>query len=233
MFTNQGAQKNFEGEEGEELARTALDTAEAELEELQKTLGSRTANDATQLKERILRQRENLNASYEADTRRSIAEEGRAIRQQIAQIKNRPENVGDVLRAELDSMAAAFGIAFRPTAASVVSDRFDILARQAREAIGRGSIDDAKKSLSEMHGICFDEARKNPGFVVDAFLDLARERHLAIDKTLHDRLVESGKLHIEQGDLGGLRNVISQMLQNRYPTDVKDSHAPVLAGLMR
>jgi hypothetical protein len=34
--------------------------------------------------------------------------------------------------------------------------------------------------------------------VVDTFLDLSRERHLAIDKTLHDRLVESGKLHIEQ-----------------------------------
>jgi molecular chaperone DnaK len=233
MFTDQGAQKNFDGEEGEELARAALDTAQAELEELQKTLGSRAATDATQLKERILRERENLNVSYEADIRRSIAEEWRAIRQQIAQIKNRPENVGDVLRAELDSMTAAFDAVLRPTATSAVSDRFDVLSRQAREAIGRGSMDDAKKSISEMHGICFDEARKNPGFVVDAFLDLTRERHLAIDKTLHDHLVESGKLHIEHNDFGGLRNVIAQMLQNRYPTDVKDSRTSVLSGLMR
>ena len=233
MFTDQGAQKNFEGEEGKELARTALDTAQAELEELQKTLGPRAGTDAAQLTERISRQRENLNASYEADTRKSIAEEGRAIRQQIAQIKSRPENVGDVLRVELDSMAAAFDIAFRPTAASAVSDRFDILARQAREAIGRGSMEDAKKSISEMHGICFDEARKNPGIVVNAFHDFARERHLAIDKTLHDRLVETGNLHIKQGDFGGLRNVISKMMENRYPTDVKDSHAELLAGLMR
>jgi molecular chaperone DnaK len=70
MFTDQGAQKNFEGQEGEELARTSLNTAEAELEELEQTLGSRVATEATKLKERILRQRDNLNISYEPDTRR-------------------------------------------------------------------------------------------------------------------------------------------------------------------
>src|SRR5208282_1375782 len=36
MFTSQGAQKNFEGQEGKALAKTALDTAQAELTELQK-----------------------------------------------------------------------------------------------------------------------------------------------------------------------------------------------------
>jgi hypothetical protein len=129
-------------------------------------------------------------------------------------------------------MTAAFNVAFRQSTALAVSDRFDVLSRQASEAIDRGNVDDAKKSIFEMQGRCFDEARKNPGFVVDAFLDLSRERHLAIDKTLHDRLVENGKLSIEHSDLGSLRSVIAQMLQNRYPTDVKESRAPDLAGLI-
>jgi len=79
-----------------------------------------------------------------------------------------------------------------------------------------------------MHGICSDEAPKNPSIVVDVFYDFARERHLAIAKTLHDRLVETGKLHIEQRDLGGLRRVISQIVQNRYPTRFTSREAWIL-----
>ena len=49
-------------------------------------------------------QRANLNTSFEADTRRSIVEEGRAIRQEISRIKNRPENVGAVLTEETERL---------------------------------------------------------------------------------------------------------------------------------
>jgi molecular chaperone DnaK len=233
MFTQQGAQKNFEGKEGEALARTVLDTAQAELVELEKTLGSRAADEAAELANRIGRQRQNLKASYEADTNRSIAEEARSIRQDISKIKDRRENVSDVLRAELESLVAAFDGAIRPSADSAALDRFDRLARQTRDSIARGNIDDAKKSISEMRATCFDEARKQPGFVIDMFLELARERHFAVDKALHDRLVEAGKASIDRNDLYGLRAVIGQILENRYPIDVKDSPKVALAGLMK
>ena len=102
MFTDQGAKKNFEGQEGEVFAKSALDTAHAELIELQETLGPKAAAEAAELERRIERQRADLNTSYEADTRRSIAEEGRAIRQDISKIKERRENVDDVLRARVE-----------------------------------------------------------------------------------------------------------------------------------
>jgi molecular chaperone DnaK len=232
MYTEQGAQRNFEGQEGEALAKSVLDKAQGELNDLEKTLGLRAMTDATELARRIKLQRQNLKASYEADTNRSIAEEGRAIRLEIAKIKDRRENVGDVLRAELESLLAAFDEAIRQNAEALAAERFDRLARQARESIARGHADDAKKSLSEMRAICFDEARKQPGFVVDVFLEYARERHVAIDKAVHDRLVDAGKASMERNDLDGLRAVIAQMVENRYRMDAKDS-AKALAGLMR
>jgi molecular chaperone DnaK len=149
MFTDQSAQKNFEGADGEELAKTVLDTAQAELDELEKSLGSRGTSEVSGLAHQIERQRGNLKDSYEADARRSIAEEGRAIRQEISKIKEKRENVGDVLRAELESLVAAFDGAVRAEAEATASERFDRLARQTRDSIVRGNMDDARKSIFE------------------------------------------------------------------------------------
>jgi molecular chaperone DnaK len=82
-------------------------------------------------------------------------------------------------------------------------------------------------------GIFFDEARKQPAFVVDLFLDLARERHIAIDKPLHDRQVADGQSRIEREDIDGLRQIIGQMLDNRYPTGARAAATLALAGLMK
>ena len=233
MFTDQGAQKNFQGQEGEELANSVLTMAQAELEKLQETLGSRTASEAAELTNRIERQKDNLKTSYEADTRRSIVEEGRAIRQEISKIKNKRENIGEVLQADMESLIGAFDAVIRQTVDSSISERFDRLVGQARESIGRGNTEDARKSIAEMRAICFEQVRKQPSFVIDTFLDLARERPLAIDKALHDRLIEAGKSCIDRSAFNDLRNVIVQMLENRYPTNAKDSATTALAGLMK
>ena len=99
MFTDQSAKKSFEGQEGEDLANSVLDTTATELEEMQRAIGTKNSADVTELNRRVEEQRANLKTSFEADTRRSIVEEGRAIRQEISRIKNRPENVGSVLTA--------------------------------------------------------------------------------------------------------------------------------------
>jgi molecular chaperone DnaK len=60
MFTDQGAQRSFQGQEGEQLANSVLDTAQAELDEMQRTLGDNAAKDARLLQRRVDEQRENL-----------------------------------------------------------------------------------------------------------------------------------------------------------------------------
>src|SRR5258708_1536043 len=110
MFVDQGALKNFQGEEGEQLAHSVLDMAESELGDLEKTLGARVVSESSDLKSRLEDQRQNLRNAYEADCRRSVADEGRAIRQEISKIKSKRENVGDVLRTEIDAFVAGYDV---------------------------------------------------------------------------------------------------------------------------
>src|ERR1700704_4170898 len=124
MFTDQGAIKSFEGREGEELANSVLDTAATELEELKRAVGTKNDAEAAELSRRLQEQRANLKDSFEADTRRSIVEEGRSIRQEISRIKNRPENVGVVLAEESDRLSQDYNSIVRPRAPQSTNERF-------------------------------------------------------------------------------------------------------------
>jgi molecular chaperone DnaK len=166
-------------------------------------------------------------------TRRSIVEEGRAIRQEISRIKNRPENIGAVLTAEADGLMQAYNATVRAHAPRLTSDRFDALVEQVHEALRHGRADDARRSYAEMIAIFLDGAKEQPGFHVDMFLSFMRERHLAIDKARHDRLIAEGEACIDRNDLDGLRRVIGQILENQYPTSAKKAASAALAGLMK
>jgi molecular chaperone DnaK len=233
MFTDQGARKSFEGQEGEALANSELDTTAVELDELNRAIGAKGGAEAGELGRRLAEQRENLKTSFEADTRRSIVEEGRAIRQQISRIKNRPENVGAVITEETDRLVQDYNTIVRPHASRSTNDRFDALAGQVREALRHGRADDARKTHSEMMAIFITNAKDNPGFQVDMFLAFARERHLAIDKILHDRLVQEGQACIDRNDLEGLRRTIGRVLENQIPTNANRAASAALAGLMQ
>lgn len=233
MFTDDGARKSFEGQEGEELANSVLDTTATELEELQRALGTKHSPETEELNRRLDEQRENLRTSFEADTRRSIAEEGRAIRQEISRIKNRPENVGAILIEETDRLVQDYDTIVRPHAPKSTNDRFAALLGQVREALRHGRADDARKSHSEMFAIFINGAKEHPGFQVDMFLAFARERHLAIEKALHDRLVAEGQACIDRNDLDGLRRTIGRILENQIPTTAKSAASAALAGLMK
>lgn len=233
MFTDQGAKKSFEGQEGEDLANSILDTTVTELEELQRAIGPKKGGEADELNRRVEEQRANLKTSFEADNRRSIVEEGRAIRQEIARIKNRPENIGAVLTEETDRLVQDYNSIVRAHASRSTNDRFDALAEQVREALRHGRPDDARRSHSEMMAIFLTGAKEHPGFQVDMFLAFARERHLAIDKALHDRFVAEGQACIDRNDLDGLRRVIGQILENQIPTSAKKAASAALAGLMK
>ena len=221
MFIDQSAQRNFEGKDGEEIATSVLDLTQAELDQLRGTLGDRVGDEAANLQLRINRQRDNLNTSYEADTRRSITEEARTIRQEISKIRENPDNIGTLLRAEINAVSTRFNAAIRPRANAAVAERFEKLAQQAREAVAQGKIADAKRSLAEMRSVSYEELYKDPSFVINSFLKLAQERHLALDKALHDRTVEAGKASTARQDLNGVQRAINQIMENRIPTGPK------------
>jgi hypothetical protein len=63
MFTDQSAQKNFAGKDGEQIATSILDLTQAELEQLRAALGDRVQDQTASLQARI-------NASERLWTRR-------------------------------------------------------------------------------------------------------------------------------------------------------------------
>jgi molecular chaperone DnaK len=233
MFTDQSAQKNFTGKDGEQIAASVLDLTQAELNELRAMLGERVEDKVAGLQSRINSQRQNLDTSYEADTRRSITEEARVIRQSIAKIKESPENVGALLRGEINAECSYFNQTVRAKSSAAIVERYDRLAQQARDAVNKGNIEDAKRSLSELRSLRRDEENKQPSHVVDRMLQLARNRHLAIDKTLHDKIVEAGKASAARHDINGVWAAIKQIQENLIPTTPKSGPSDGLSGLMR
>jgi molecular chaperone DnaK len=232
MFTDQSALKSFSGREGEELTNSILDTTALELEEMERVIGSTNSAEANVLSRRLQEQRETLTLSDEADTRRSIVEEARAMRQEISRIKNRPENVAAVLKTEVDDLTQTYDRNVRVHASQSTNNRFDVLTGQVQEALRHGRADDARRSYVEMLATFLDCAKEQPRFQVEMFLGLAGERHLAIDKSVHDRLADEGEACIGREDLSGLRTVIGQILANQYPTSAKQAATAALAGLM-
>jgi molecular chaperone DnaK len=233
MFTYQRAQQNFEGADGEALAEAALDAAQRDLAEAERTLGPKIAPESRTLAVRIDRQRLELKNAYEADTRRLIAEEARLIRHEIFKIRARPENVADTLNGEIDRYVMAFNAHVRPYVEGPAVQRFDQLTRIARETIARGNMYDAAKSLAAIREIFSVEAGRQPAFMINYFLWVVRERHRAIDKEHHERLARNGELAVERKDLAALQAVIKQMRDNQIRIDDAPGTAAALASLMK
>ena len=235
MYISTRDHRNFNGEDGIRLAAEAIDSAEEDIRRLDKALGSNVAREIGDLEDSVARQKERLRLSHEADARRQVSEEGRLIRQKVARIRSSPENRKLSLRSEIDEFVEMFAIGFATTADPKISAQINQLAGHARDALMKddpGSIDDARRSLDEMHAVLFSDLAKKPGFWVGMFEDIAKDRHRAIDKAKHDRLVNEGEGFIKNEDLDGLRQIAFQLRDNMVRS--ADASSPdVLAGLMR
>ena len=64
------------------------------------------------------------------------------------------------------------------------------------------------------------------------FADLAGERYAALDKPLHDSIVQRGMACAEDGDIDGVRAAVRDMLNNRMPNQVGAKKVAVLSGLI-
>jgi molecular chaperone DnaK len=93
MYISAMGHKSFENEDGIRLATDALADAREDVDHLERALGAEASDAVAKLLSSLARQREALGLSHDADTRRSISEEGLLIRQEVVRIKNKPEFV--------------------------------------------------------------------------------------------------------------------------------------------
>lgn len=227
--------KNFDGADGARLAAEAIQAADDDIRRLDKALGSRVGRKISDLQDRLARQQDTLHLAHEADTRRAVSEEGRMIRQEVARIRNHSENIKASLRAEIDEFVETFSLYLSDTADPKVNSQVHRLAGLARDALVNvdiNGIEDARRSLDEMRAIVLADLAKQPTFWVGMFEDMANERHRAIDKAKHDRLVRDGQGYVQAEDIDGLRQINFQMRDNMV-RGTDGSSADILAGLMR
>jgi molecular chaperone DnaK len=230
LYDFKGGNLDYTGERGSELATTALARAESDLNELETTLDE-TADPSGDIRTRIERQHAAISTSVDADTHRSVAEEARKIRQDVALLKMSPENEERVLNDEVSKAETSFD-ELRDVAQDVDTERHDKLLVTSRRSIREKNYDVARRSLDEMQGIRIKVMAESPDFLIEIFGHLAEEHRLAIDATLHGQLVEAGVEAMKADDIERLRSVIGKMFGNRVSTGADAAEIVELAHLL-
>lgn len=235
MYVSAVGHRNFDGDDGFRIAADGINAARSDLEALEKALGVAVSKEAGAIRKRLYRCEEMLRLSHDADARRSISEEARVVRQEISRIRSRPEHEARVVRHDLESTVDFFSDRLAPQMDPKKGAQVHRLAAMARDSLDRNTqqaTNDAKKTTEEIQQIIRAELLKSIGFWAAVFDADATERHRAIDKSLHDRLVNEGAQAMEAQDLAALSSVVWRMRDNMMQTS-SPSEIGTLAGLMR
>ena len=235
MYVPAAGHKSFDGENGHKIAADALERARDDVENIEGAFGSGGASQVSVIRKRLARFRGDLTLANDSDAQRKVYEEARLISQEVAQIKGKPENMKATLRADLDRFVKSCSIELLPKLDGATNTKFHRLAGLARDAVNKGTpqaLEDAKNRLDDMREVIFSDLMKRPDFWSDFFESVAEDRHLAIDKSRHDRLVSEGQQAIAQKDLPQLRSVVWDMQENMIKA-TGPSSVSNLAGLLR
>lgn len=230
LYRSEDGGINYDGQRGAEVATTMLARVEGDLEELETTLDE-DADPSGDIRKRIERQHAALSTSVDADTHRSVAEEARKLRQEVALLKMSPENEVRVLDDEVAKAETSFD-ELRDVAQPVDTERHDKLLVTTRRSIREKNYDAARRSLDEMQSIRMKVLSESPDFLIEIFRRLAEEHHLAVDEALHAQLVDAGVEAAKSGDVERLRTIIGQMFGNRVSTGADATEIVELAHLL-
>ena len=233
FYTPSAGHQNFEGKDGESLAGAVLAEAERHLEAVKTTLGNKVTADVEEMQRRVNGQRATLSQSVDADTRRSVTEEARAILQNISRLKHAPENRANVVLRELSETQEAFDRDVREHADATSVELFDRLADTVHQAVRDAKMSGAERALKEMEGILHRELLRNPGYLIYLFKTVSSERHLSVDKALHDILVSEGEQAVAANDVDELPRVLARIFENCFSVGGGDKVVAAMASLMR
>ncbi len=230
FYVPQAGQDRFDGEEGVALAEDKLIDAQAAINAARSAMDREPQLD--QLQRRLVRQQELLANSSDAEARRSVTEEALHVQQELARLKEAPEHRRAVLLQEIEQIADGISDLVETMEPTTV-ERLTTLLRSAREEISNENWSGVRQLVQQARTIFHRALYEQPGFIMAMFEKFAQERHIALDKNLHDRLVQQGRTAAQQEDTETLREIIGMIVRNRMPNDNESSGVAMLAGLMR
>lgn len=232
LYVPEVGHRNFDGNEGQSLAKAQVDVAKQALEETRAALGKKSTPELAALERRLGRLEELLINSSDAEARRAASEEALHIQQELARLRDTPDNRRAVILRDLEALEDTVSEEVENLEIAVV-ERLNRLAHSAREAIGGEDWKKARQIIEQMYSIYYSALYERPDFVLAMFADLAGERFAALDKDLHDQLVEKGVSFAEAGDAEGVRSVVGELLNNRMPNQTGAKKVTTLAGIIR
>ena len=231
FYLHKDGEVNYEGKHGAEIAVTMLSHVESDLEELENTL-EQNPDPSGDIQKRIEKQHTQLSTSVDAENNRSVMEEARKLRQDVALLKMSPENEKRVLERECAKSESLFD-EMRGNSQSVDTERHDKLLATARRSIREKNFNEARKSLEQMREIESKIMAESPNFLIGIFQHLSNERHMTIDEDLHNEYVSAGTRAAKSGDMDRLRSILGQMIKNQISTETDTTNIMELAHLLR
>ena len=233
VFSPKAGHKNFDGDDGAELADGLLEDARSAVEDVGEVLGETAWIDVQKLKQRVEAQKAAISSSTDPDVRRQAAEESLFVRQEVARLRSAPENQNLVISRELARIEELYeGIASQ-LADEALGARVHQLSATARQLLDQGDHQQAESCINQIRSLVLGEMMRHPAFLIGHFEQLAEERYVAIDKALHDKHVQVGLAAIKAEDWDALRRVNAGLIDNRFAAAPAEPLTSQLVGLVR
>ncbi|AWC25842.1 Heat shock protein 70 (plasmid) [Aminobacter sp. MSH1] len=232
-YLSTAGHRNFDGEEGDALALSAINSAQSDIGRLDHALGERVAQDINRFRARLEESKAQLSLTNEPDVRRSVVEDCRALRQEINKIENRTENAKLVLRDDIESYVeelSSYPVSVFDDNTKTKMNRLAAHARTVLDKTTADSLEESQKSFNELKALAFSEISKHPGFWSEVFESMAEDRSNTVDKRKHDELVRQGGDALDRQDLDLLRSTIFLMRRNMIKST--DVGSGLISGLM-
>ncbi|MBL26338.1 MAG: heat-shock protein Hsp70 [Rhodospirillaceae bacterium] len=219
FYVDQAGHASYVGEDGERMAANALKQAERDLTEFEEATGGAFAENTAPIHRRLANAREALSNATDADAIRSVTEEARHVRQATALLAATPNARAKVLRYALAEVRTIFEQVARENADKPTVKRFDSLLKEAQKKLKKETqerLDEVEALHDELESTMLRALWQDAGFVVYLYQDLSKERYLASDKPLFDKLVTEGAEALQRMDIGRLREITETMCRHQF-----------------
>lgn len=208
------AAENFDGREGYDLVQAILETVSQEVEDSEGLLSAASESQRRELERRIEEQGAILATTVDSETNRGVAEELRRIRCDFAELAHRPENRTALLQREIDLTEERFD-RVRRSASSDEIQRADRLLANARRALRGGDFEEASRSCDGLKAVQMGVHFRDPEFMTQVVVSLAKEPYMAIDRQLHQQLCQRLEQALRSQDAEQIRPLVRDFLKNR------------------
>lgn len=214
FYVPDAAAENFDGREGYDLVQAVLEAVSQEIADSEGLLSAASESQVRELERRIEEQGAILATTVDAETNRGVAEELRRIRCDFAELAHRPENRAALLQREINLTEEQFDLV-RRNASNEETQRADRLLASARRALRSGDFEEASRSCDGLKAVQMGVHFRDPEFMAQVAVSLAKEPHMAIDRQLHHQLCQHLEVALRLQDVEQIRLLIRDFLKNR------------------